>query len=131
MKSTHFLGFNFRRYFLKRPKTCLKLVWCDWKSLPRTNMSYRKANILFQVKPRRTCHQVHHTGVSPWGITSPKTHLDALKKSELCGERCLFFYLLVLFLPANMYYWHQALSTRCFRPKYPDILQLTAREKHI
>jgi hypothetical protein len=57
VKSTHFLGFNFRRYFLKRPKTCLKLVWCDWKSLPRTNMSYRKANILFQVKPRRTCHR--------------------------------------------------------------------------
>jgi hypothetical protein len=33
---------------------CLKLVRCDCKSLPRTNMSSRKANTVCHVKPRRT-----------------------------------------------------------------------------
>jgi hypothetical protein len=46
-----------------------------------------------------------------WCIDYRKTHLNALKRSKLCGERLSFFYLLVLFLPANMHYWHQALNT--------------------
>jgi hypothetical protein len=113
---------------VKRSKTCFKLVRCDWKSLHRTNMSSRKANTVFEVKPRRT--KFITLAYVPGALHNPKLILTHSKSPNFVVNAVFFYYLLVLFLPANIHYWHYALSTRCFRPKYPDILQLTARGKH-
>ena len=81
-------------------------------------MSSKKANTVFQVKPRRT--KFITLAYVPGALHNSKLILMHSKCQNFVVNT-VFSYLLVLFLPVNMHYWHQALSTRCFRPKYLDI----------